>query len=95
LEVVIESLDEAGAQLDRLSQEVADVWGRPTWSGAADGAGSPVVGAAIDSFIRRWGYGVACLETDLSQLAGSVRAAATAYRMVEAWIVAGAGGGAG
>jgi hypothetical protein len=92
---VIESLDEVGAQLDRLSQDVADVWSRPSWFGAADGAASPVVGAAIESFIRQWGYGVACLETDLHQLAGAVRAAATACRKVEALIVAGAGGDAG
>jgi hypothetical protein len=93
LHVVVDSLEEAAAQLDRTRDAVAQFSGRPTgWSGMVTEAGDTGMAEAIESFIHRWSYGLTCLHTDVGSLSRAVRAAADAYARIEAAIVAGCGG---
>jgi hypothetical protein len=89
LRVAIDSLEQTAARLRGTTQTVAEFSGRGTgWSGLATAGGDPGMTAAIESFIHRWSYGLACLHTDVGSLARAVRAAADAYRRIEAAIVA-------
>jgi hypothetical protein len=93
LRVVIDSLEETAAQLDRTGQAVAGFSGRGTsWSAVASEAGDAAMAKAIETFIHRWSYGLTCLQTDVGSLSRAVRVAADAYGRIEAAIVAGCGG---
>jgi hypothetical protein len=90
LEVAFDSLDQTAAGLHRTTQTVAEFSGRGTgWSGLAVEAGDAGMTAAIESFVHRWNYGLTCLHSDVESLSRAVRAAADAYRSIEAAIVAG------
>jgi hypothetical protein len=93
LRVVCEGLEQAAARLEAAQRATGEFFERHTVSlSTADAAGDPAVAEAIDSFVRRWSYGLSCLRADVGSLSRALQGAAEAYRRVEASIVADAGG---
>ena len=93
LRVVFEGLEQAASRLEAAQRAVKEFSDSHAVSlGTAGAAGDPAVAEAIDSFIRRWSYGLSCLRSDVRSLSTALQGAADAYRRVEASIAAAAGG---